>query len=272
VAVTWRDQRSGATGVGTPLAGSRQSGYFWFFRPDNVELVVKVLDGRAINGAFWVFYGALSDVEYEVSVRDTVSGDVQTYRNPPGEICGHGDTAAFAVAGATASGLLAPSPGPTLAPAAAGGPAVQAGSGPPLTLDLAAPGAEPPLVAGAPQLAVSGSCAPAANRLCLQNGRFEVTVSWINQRAEGASGTGRVTTNEVGGDRTGFFWFFNSSNVELVVKMIDGRSVNGRWWFFYGALSDVEYDVVVHDTVNGQRRAYHNSPGNLCGRGDTSAF
>jgi hypothetical protein len=33
------------------------TGYFWFFEDTNVELVVKVLDGRAINGHTWVFYG-----------------------------------------------------------------------------------------------------------------------------------------------------------------------------------------------------------------------
>ncbi len=43
-------------------------------------------------------------------------------------------------------------------------------------------------------------------------------------------------------------------------------------WFFYGALSDVEYDLRVTDTETGAVRTYHNAPGNLCGHGDTSAF
>lgn len=48
-----------------------------------------------MNGRFWVFYGALSDVEYTIRVVDTETTLEQTYHNPPGEICGRADTAAF---------------------------------------------------------------------------------------------------------------------------------------------------------------------------------
>jgi hypothetical protein len=34
---------------------------------DAREVLVKVLDGRAVNGKFWVFYGALSNVRYSVT-------------------------------------------------------------------------------------------------------------------------------------------------------------------------------------------------------------
>jgi hypothetical protein len=56
---------------------------------------LKVLDGRAANGHFWVFYGALSNVEYTVLVRDTVTGAVRTYQNPPGQLASRADTEAF---------------------------------------------------------------------------------------------------------------------------------------------------------------------------------
>ena len=53
--------RPGAVGAahrgarhGHPVALSGDTGYFWFFGTANVELVVKVLDGRALNGRFWV--------------------------------------------------------------------------------------------------------------------------------------------------------------------------------------------------------------------------
>jgi len=69
-----------------------ESGSFWFFSPGNTELVVKVLDATAINGKFWIFYGALSDVEYWLTVTDMVTGAAKTYHNPPGNYCGKGDT------------------------------------------------------------------------------------------------------------------------------------------------------------------------------------
>ncbi len=54
-----------------------------------------MLDGRGVNGRFWVFYGALSDVEYTITVTDTETGESRSYYNPPGEICGGADVEAF---------------------------------------------------------------------------------------------------------------------------------------------------------------------------------
>jgi hypothetical protein len=48
--------------------------------------------------------------------------------------------------------------------------------------------------------------------------------------------------------------------------------VNGRFWVFYGALSDVEYTLRVTDTHSGKTRQYHNAPGSYCGRADVNAF
>ncbi|HEX7184751.1 MAG TPA: hypothetical protein VF756_29655, partial [Thermoanaerobaculia bacterium] len=71
------------------------TGYFWFFDDANVELVTKVLDGRAGNGKYWFFYGALSNVEYTVTVTDTQTGRIKTYTNPRGRFASVGDTQAF---------------------------------------------------------------------------------------------------------------------------------------------------------------------------------
>lgn len=76
-----------------PLTGD--TGYFWFFNPANVEVVLKVLDGRALNDRFWVFYGALSSVEYELTVTDTQTGAVREYRNPSGRLASSADTGEF---------------------------------------------------------------------------------------------------------------------------------------------------------------------------------
>jgi hypothetical protein len=67
----------------------------WFFRPDNVELLVKVLDGRGVNGHFWVFYASLTDLEYTLRVRDTVTGDEREYVKPGLVLRSGADTAAF---------------------------------------------------------------------------------------------------------------------------------------------------------------------------------
>ncbi len=66
------------------LAASDDSGLFYFFDGENWEMLVKVLDGCRFNSRFWVFAAATTDVEYELRVTDTASGDVRTYQNPLG--------------------------------------------------------------------------------------------------------------------------------------------------------------------------------------------
>ena len=77
VAVQFTDPRSGALRAAQALPLTGDTGAFWFFDPANLELMVKVLDGRAVNGHFWVFSGALSDVAYTITVTDTVTGAEQ---------------------------------------------------------------------------------------------------------------------------------------------------------------------------------------------------
>lgn len=95
VSVAWR--AAGADGLGHPEALTDNSGYFWFFDSTNPELLVKVIDGRAVNGHFWVFLGGLSDVDYTVTVSDRFSIDnkVRTYRNARGTVDSRADTSAF---------------------------------------------------------------------------------------------------------------------------------------------------------------------------------
>ena len=71
---------------------------------------------------------------------------------------------------------------------------------------------------------------------------------------------------------TGYFWFFNQANVEVVLKVLDGRPVNGKFWVFYGALSNVEYTLTVTDVQTGEHRAYSNPSGRLASEADTGAF
>jgi hypothetical protein len=71
------------------------TGYFWFFSAGNIELVIKVVDGRPVNGHYWVFYGALTDVEVSITVTDTATGAIRTYFKPAGALASDADTATF---------------------------------------------------------------------------------------------------------------------------------------------------------------------------------
>ncbi len=224
VRVDWKDGPDATSDSGFQVPYSDNTGFFWFFDQSNIELVVKILDGGPINGNFWFFHGGLSDVEYDITVTDLETGAERTYHNPPGEICGQGDTSAFP----GADGLLALEPG---------------------------------AVDRSPSLK-TGGCTEGPESLCLNDGRFRVDV-------ELSDGMGQAIT---GTDNTGYFWFFNEENLELAVKVLDGRQINGKFWVFYGALSDVEYTITVTDTETGVVREYRNPQGEICGGADTQAF
>ncbi len=216
VSARWR--ANGIHGAGKAIPDSDRIGFVWFFSPDNLELLVKVLDTPAPT--FQVHFGSLSDVEYWITIVDTQTGRLRTYHNDQGTLCGQVDANAF--------------------PAAASPAATKAATG--------------------------GICPP--NALCLLGGRFLVEVSWQDD------GSVRDATPVplAGSDRSGLFGFSDAESRDLAVKVLDARELNGKIWFFYGALSDVEYDIRVTDATDETRRIYHNVPGNFCGVGDVEAF
>jgi plastocyanin len=73
-----------STGNGTAVSLTDASGYFWFFDPTNIEAVIKVLNGCAIDNAYWVFAAGLTNVQVLTTVTDTQTGAVYTNTNPQG--------------------------------------------------------------------------------------------------------------------------------------------------------------------------------------------
>jgi hypothetical protein len=97
VQAAWRaaDGRAGAASVLPVSTGD--SGLFWFASPDNLELLVKALDGCAQNGHYWIFAGPATDLQFLLTVTDTSTGKVKVYFNPLGEVPrAVTDSAAFA--------------------------------------------------------------------------------------------------------------------------------------------------------------------------------
>ena len=82
VRANWQAGEQGGEAMGMPRTAD--TGMFWFFNPENVELMVKVLDGCALNGHRWVLMGGLTDVGVEVTVTDSESGAARMYRNLEG--------------------------------------------------------------------------------------------------------------------------------------------------------------------------------------------
>ncbi|HEX2224586.1 MAG TPA: fibronectin type III domain-containing protein, partial [Thermoanaerobaculia bacterium] len=116
--------------------------------------------------------------------------------------------------------------------------------------------------------APTASCVPGADRLCLNGGRFQVEVAWTT--GNGQQGAGRAVP--LTGD-TGYFWFFDQANVELVVKVLNGCGLGGHYWVFAGGLTDVNTRLTVTDTRTGTVKRYNNPQGTAFRPiQDTSAF
>ena len=71
-------------GAAGAVQATAESGAFWFFGASNLELDVKVLEGCAVNGRWWVFAAGLTDVGVAIVVTDTATGEQQRYESPRG--------------------------------------------------------------------------------------------------------------------------------------------------------------------------------------------
>ncbi len=248
VELQWQTAEDSGAGGAVPLTDD--TGYLWFFNADNVEVVVKILDGCALNQRYWVFAGGLTDVEVVMKVIDSKTGVAATYYNPPGAAFEPiQDQRTFAVCpqGANLYGesrfLLATED----LEAVRGG------------LDLAQTTVEPrpgPRIALRAAAPDRGACEPDRRTLCLGDGRLAVRAGWKN--ADGDSG--EAVSWPLTGD-TGLFWFFESSNVELVFKVLDGCALNGHLWVFAAGLTDTGVTMTVTDTETGEEQNYEHAGG-----------
>ena len=224
VLTNWRTL-DGDSGLGRPVELTADAGTFWFFDPDNVEVIVKVLDGCAINGHYWVFAAGLTDAEVELQIDDLITGTRRTYANPlatPFEPIV--DTEAFATC--SSSPALTSQPSVTTARPIDRRPSPQLGKGP---------------------------CSAADDVLCLGDGRFQLDASW---RAEDSEGDAQVVALT---DDAGYLWFFEPDNVEVIAKVLDGCAINGHYWVFAAGLTDVEVALRVTDLDTGVVSHYLNA-------------
>ncbi|MEM9597282.1 MAG: hypothetical protein AAGD06_23645 [Acidobacteriota bacterium] len=220
----------GREGRGRRVDLTPNTGYFWFFDSENVEVVTKVLDGRPVNDSFWLYYGSLSNVEFQLKVTDTVNDQVASYGNPSGTFASIGDIQALPeLVGVERLEL----------------PAGKLGDGRALR---------------------SEGCSDLQAALCLGD-RFRLSAAWTDFDGMEGVGEPRGLTAD-----TAYFTFFDSTNVELMVKVLDGRPINDRWWVFFASLSNVEFILTVEDLETGSVRRYLNRSGTFASVGDTEAF
>jgi hypothetical protein len=214
---------NGSTYTGQAISLGDNSGGFWLFSPDNVEVGIKVLDGTAVNGKFWIYHGAATDVAYTLIVKDRANASrTRVFNKAAGTFCGGADFDTFAKSLQRTK---------SVSPAAV------------------------------PNPLAASTCVANSTTTCLLGNRFQVRVL--------RGGTYQQVIPVT--SQTAFFWFFAPDNLEIFVKLLDGTALNGKYWVFYGSMTDQTYTVEVTDTATGLVKNYPNGAG-LCGNADTSAF
>ena len=105
------------------------------------------------------------------------------------------------------------------------------------------------------------------------NARFFVQVRYINQFDNGAEGKllGRSLFSTVLSE-TAVFTFGDQNVIELLVRVSDARPFDDHIHVFLGGLSDVEFFVVVTDSLTGIVHEYHKPANQLVGAIDRSTF
>jgi hypothetical protein len=238
--LTVRDPKTGAAVRGEAVAESGVFGYFSIPAltgdRSNPEVVVKVVDGRPVNGKFWSFFGSLTDLEYTLTIQDLLTGESRSYIKLAGTACGAFDIGAFPRDGAAAS----------LGAAKTG---------------LAGPASALELSSDLPQTLVLNPAHP-----------FEITLSATDQRT-GSTQPGVVIPRN---GEFGYFSIpgltGDPTNPEVFIKLLDATAFDGHYWVFYGGLTDLEYTITVREVSTGRTRTYFKPGGSACGGFDTSAF
>ena len=106
------------------------------------------------------------------------------------------------------------------------------------------------------------SCDPTQG-LCLENGRFSVSVL-----RPGFTATHAVPLSQ----KSGYFWFDFSPSVEVTVKILDGRTIDGHYWIHWSALTEEAFSLEVMDRLTMTPHVYEKPAGNAAAVIDKTTF
>jgi chitinase len=259
VTVAYASATQSGNGTAIPLTdlGIADGGLFWFFSAADPEMLVKIINGCGLNDSFWLFYAAGTNVGLTVQVTDTKTGQQLAFTNPLGTAAPPvQDTSAFACLsgdehpdsyGAHGAGAARNATALASATAARNASALATVAASRDAQPLAATASDDPCRASGTTLCIDDQ--PADNR-------FSVAVVF---HSASQSGNGNaVPLAPLGVGDGGLFWFFESSNPEMLVKIIDGCGLNDSFWFFESAGTNVAFTVTVTDTATGHVKTYGN--------------
>lgn len=245
VSATYVDNR-GLRQVATPFSIGRRAGWFSFRNPQqqNPELVVKMLDGRALTGSHWIFIASLSSLEFQVVVRDRLLGEERVFENPRGRLQSFVDLRPF--------------------PQKAGSPTLLEPFGTDAPLDtllteLPDSSPEPLLSDSALTARSSEACvSDGQGQICLLD-RIQVTIDF----GTGGPAPGALPNlrSQIFSRAGGYYWLRHQDTPEVAVKALNSN--NGYYWLFVGGLTNRPFTVTFEDVFLGTSASYTNPGGTL---------
>ncbi|HEY6322264.1 MAG TPA: hypothetical protein VJA16_11965 [Thermoanaerobaculia bacterium] len=108
------------------------------------------------------------------------------------------------------------------------------------------------------------ACVASDTVLCVDDspgdGRFKVHASFQTAQGGGRSGKGQaIPLSQLGVVHGGLLWFFSGDTPEMLFKIVNGCAVNGHYWAFLSAATDVGFTVTVDDTLRPDSKTYSNA-------------
>ena len=108
------------------------------------------------------------------------------------------------------------------------------------------------------------ACIASDTVLCVDDspgdGRFKVSASFQTAQGGGRFGKGQaIPLSQLGVVRGGLLWFFAGDTPEMLFKIVNGCAVNGHYWAFLSATTNVGFTVTVDDTLRAASKTYTNA-------------
>jgi hypothetical protein len=226
-----------------------ETAFFYFNNPNNIELLLKVLDQGNTDAqgrpTLAVLFGTATPLRSELTITDTQTGAVRTYNSDFGSMQGRTDFTAYVKVqpGVPSLSTTSRNPGPARAQA-------------------------------------STTCTPDARTACLLNGRFKATVRYRGAFDNNAADTDGLVKQVTGFAsstyETAFFYFNDPNNIEFLLKVLDQGNMDAQGnptiAVLFGTATPLRTEVSITDTLNSATKTYRSDFGKMQGRTDFTAF
>jgi len=126
----------------------------------------------------------------------------------------------------------------------------------------------------------TNNCTASSTTACMLNGRFRVTLRFRNGFDNGAVDS-NANVKSVSGFanpafETGFFYFNNENNIEMLIKILDQGNTNSQGQptiaVLFGSATPLRIELTIFDTLKGATKVYTSNFNAMAGATDFTAF